>query len=180
MLLELFWVYIKIGFTSFGGMSMIPLISQEMTSHAWMSEEDFSNIIAIAEMTPGPFGVNCATFSGMQVAGVLGGIIAVLGVLVPTFTVTGIVSLFFAKFKDSQVFNGILSVIRPICVAMILAVVVALIETNYLVGGVINPCSVGIGVFDLILLIKYKWSIPKVIVVSAVAGLLFMSFFFKP
>ena len=67
--LRLFTAFMKIGFTSFGGMSMIPVIMQEMKVNQWMTAEDLTNLIAIAEMTPGPLGINCATFAGMQTAG---------------------------------------------------------------------------------------------------------------
>ena len=62
-LIQLFVAFAKIGFTSFGGTSMIPLIMDEMLSHGWMNEGDVTNIVAIAEMTPGSLGVNCATFA---------------------------------------------------------------------------------------------------------------------
>ena len=77
--LRLFTAFMKIGFTSFGGMSMIPVIMQEMKVNHWMTAEDLTNLIAIAEMTPGPLGINCATFAAMQTADVLGGIAAVMG-----------------------------------------------------------------------------------------------------
>ena len=63
ILLELFWSFCKIGFTSFGGLSMVPLINSEMLSHGWMTLSEVSDIVAIAEVTPGPLG-NCATFAG--------------------------------------------------------------------------------------------------------------------
>ena len=59
ILLELFWSFCKIGFTSFGGLSMVPLINSEMLSHGWMTLSEVSDIVAIAEMTPGPLGLNC-------------------------------------------------------------------------------------------------------------------------
>ena len=98
-LFRLFFVFMKIGFTSFGGMSMVPVINEEMLKYGWMSTDDVANILAIAEMTPGPLGVNCATFAGMQVAGVIGGIIAIFGVLMPAFTTTMIVAIFYQKLK---------------------------------------------------------------------------------
>ena len=58
ILLELFWSFCKIGFTSFGGLSMVPLINSEMLSHGWMTLSEVSDIVAIAEMTPGPLGLN--------------------------------------------------------------------------------------------------------------------------
>ena len=98
-LFKLFFVFMKIGFTSFGGLSMVPIINEEMERHGWMSTEDVANILAIAEMTPGPLGINCATFAGMQVAGILGGLVAVLGVLMPAFTTTMIVAVFTRNSK---------------------------------------------------------------------------------
>ena len=68
VLLELLWSFTKIGFTSFGGLSMIPLITSEVLSHGWMTASEVSDIVAIAEMTPGPLGINCATFAGIQAA----------------------------------------------------------------------------------------------------------------
>ena len=113
--LRLFIAFMKIGFTSFGGMSMIPVIMQEMKVNQWMTAEDLTNLIAIAEMTPGPLGINCATFAGMQTAGVLGGIAAVMGVLMPAYTLTLGVAVCFAKFRGNDIMSSMLNVIKPIC-----------------------------------------------------------------
>ena len=66
--LQLFWSFVKIGFTSFGGLSMVPLIRDEMLSHGWMTIDEVTDIVAIAEMTPGPLGYNSATFAGIRTA----------------------------------------------------------------------------------------------------------------
>ena len=86
VLLNLFISFVKIGFTSFGGLSMIPLITSEMTTHQWMTSAEVSDIVAIAEMTPGPLGLNCATFAGIRTAGIAGAVAANLGALTPTLT----------------------------------------------------------------------------------------------
>jgi len=169
--LELFWSFMKIGFTSFGGMSMIPLILEEMQSHQWMTAEDLTNLVAIAEMTPGPLGVNCATFAGTQTAGVLGGIVAVLGVLMPAFTLTLLVAIFYTRFRKSEVMAEIMSWVRPICIAMILAVILTLGKENYFTDGKPDWIAVGIGVTMLYLIMKRKWTVPKVIGSSAVLGI---------
>ena len=78
VLLELFWSFVKIGFTSFGGLSMIPLITSEVLSHGWMTAAEGSDIVAIAEMTPGPLASNrwlrvpssCSSWSSAAVADV--------------------------------------------------------------------------------------------------------------
>lgn len=172
VLIDLFFTFMKIGFTSFGGMSMIPLITQEMLSHQWMMADDVSNIIAIAEMTPGPFGLNCATFAGMQVAGVIGGIMAVLGVLAPSYSLTLAAAVCFARFKKSSVFEQILWVIRPVCVGLLISVIISLVQTNYFDGTQLNLYKLGIGAVMLVLILKFKWSVPKVIALSAALGIL--------
>ena len=172
-IIELFISFVKIGFTSFGGMSMIPLIQDEMQIHHWMSAEDFSNIIAIAEMTPGPFGLNCATFAGMQVNGVIGGLIAVLGVLMPAYTLTLVVAALLVKMKNNTMFESVLFVIRPICIGMLAAVILSLCQTNYYVDNAVSFSGIGIGVLMLFLRLKYRLSVPKIIILSAVLGILF-------
>ena len=171
VLLELFVSFVKIGFTSFGGMSMVPLIMQEMESHGWMTAEDLSNLIAIAEMTPGPLGVNCATFAGNQAAGPLGGVAAVAGVLMPAYTLTLCAAMFYVKFRSSSIMSGILSVVRPVCIALILDVVITLILTNYFVGSHVDCMAVAIGILMLFLIVKRKWSVPRVIISAAVIGM---------
>ena len=125
-LIQLFIAFAKIGFTSFGGTSMIPLIMDEMSSHGWMTDADLTNLIAIAEMTPGSLGVNAATFAGTKTAGMLGGIFAVLGVLSPTLTLTLLAAVFFQKFRTSKVMSYIMRIVKPICIGMVLGVLVAL------------------------------------------------------
>ena len=88
-LIELLISFIKIGFTSFGGASMVPLINAEMLSHHWMTTTEVADIVAIAEMTPGPLGTNCATFAGMRVAGVLGAMAHSVGQMVMAVLLTG-------------------------------------------------------------------------------------------
>ena len=108
ILLELFWSFCKIGFTSFGGLSMVPLISHEMLTHQWMSTSEVSDIVAIAEMTPGPLGLNCATFAGTRVAGLAGAVSASLGVLSPTLLVCAIAAVMFEKFRDAALMRQVM------------------------------------------------------------------------
>lgn len=171
-LFQLFWSFCQIGFTSFGGMSMVPLINDEMVSHGWMNVSEVSDIIAIAEMTPGPLGLNCATFAGMRVAGILGAIISVLGVLVPTFTLCALAAVFFEKFKNSRALKNIMVGVRPAALGIIVAVMIDLSRTNYLVDGVFAWRTAVIALIAFYLLARRKWSVPKVIVLSALLGLL--------
>lgn len=171
-LLKLFWSFVKIGFTSFGGLSMIPLITHEVVSNGWMNLSEVSDIVAIAEMTPGPLGLNCATFAGIHAAGIPGAVVANLGVLTPTFTVALLAGIFFKKFQDSRRMEQMLTGVRPVCIGLLAGVIASFCQTNYVVNSAISPAAVIIGVIDLILLFKWKVSIPKIILLSAVLGLI--------
>lgn len=174
-LLQLFWSFCQIGFTSFGGLSMVPLINSEMLSHGWMNASEVADIVAIAEMTPGPLGLNCATFAGMQVAGPAGALAASLGVLVPTFTLCAAAAVFFERFKNSSILKRIMTGVRPACIGLIFAVLVDLAQDSYFAAGAPVLSGMLIGALALVLLMRFKLSIPKVILIGAVLGLLFGS-----
>ena len=172
--LELFVSFLLIGFTSFGGMSMIPLINDQMLSHGWMTSQEVADIVAIAEMTPGPLGLNCATFAGTRTAGILGALVASLGVITPSLTVTMLVAMFMAKFKESRLMDEALYGIRPVCIGMIFAVMIQQSMVNYagtLLGFLSWPAVV-IGLVSLLVLFRFRWSVPKTIVLAAVLGLI--------
>ena len=172
-LLTLFLSFCQIGFTSFGGFSMVPLINSEMLSHGWMTASEVADIVAIAEMTPGPLGLNCATFAGMRVAGILGAVVANLGVLSPSFTLCAVAAYFFEKSKNSPMLKNVLFAVRPVSLGLICAVVLDLLASNY--GTFSSPDFACIAVFAVscYLLFKRKWNVPKVIAVSALIGILF-------
>ena len=154
-LFQLFLAFAKIGFTSFGGTSMIPLIMEEMLSHNWMTADDVANIVAIAEMTPGSLGVNCATFAGTRVAGLAGAVSASLGVLSPTLLICAAAAVMFEKFRESDFMKKVMYGIRPACLGLIIAVVCSLTATNYTnAAGSISYGAALIGVAATVLLLK--------------------------
>lgn len=127
--LELFLTFLKIGaFTFGGGYAMLPLMQQEVLNHAeWgMSEEALVNFIAVAESTPGPVAINMATYIGVETGGILGAIVATLGVVLPSFIVILLVARFYAKYKNSFVVNGCLTGLRPVVVGLIASAVISL------------------------------------------------------
>ena len=172
--LELFLSFLMIGFTSFGGMSMIPLINDQMLSHGWMTSSEVADIVAIAEMTPGPLGINCATFAGARTAGVAGALVASFGVMVPSLTLAVLAAMFLKKFKESRLLNNALYGIRPVCIGMILAVMVQQSMSNYAgpLFGCLSWPAVVIGLVSLLVLLRLKWSVPKTILLAAALGLL--------
>ena len=171
VLLKLYWSFLLIGFSSFGGLSMIPQISAEVVSNGWMTVSQVTDIVAIAEMTPGPLGLNCATFAGMQAAGIPGAIAANLGALAPTYTLCAVAAAFFFRFKESLFVRRMLIGVRPACFGMVLGVLVSLTLSNYFPEASVNLPAICIGAADLLLLVKYKVGIPQIIIFSAGMGI---------
>ena len=171
--LELFLSFLMIGFTSFGGMSMVPLINDQMLSHGWMTSAEVADIVAIAEMTPGPLGLNCATFAGARTAGVAGALVASFGVLVPSLTLAILATMFLKKFKESRLMNNALYGIRPVCIGMIFAVMIRQSMSNYAgaLFGFLSWPAVVIGLVSLLVLLRFKWSVPQTILMAAGMGL---------
>ena len=170
--IELFLSFVMIGFTSFGGLSMIPLISQQMLSHGWMTAQEVADIVAIAEMTPGPLGLNCATFAGSRTAGTLGALCATAGVLLPSFTVTLIAAMFLKRFKESRGLSNALYGIRPVCIGMIFSIIVQQSLSNYAVASAVSWPAVLIGAVSLVMILRFHWDVPKTILLAALLGLL--------
>ena len=103
-LLNLFWVFFKIGLTTFGGgYAMIPIIKEQIVEkRKWMSDDDVLEIIAISESTPGPIAINMATYIGYMQKKVLGSVFATIGVVLPSLIIIYIISLFFDAFIANQ------------------------------------------------------------------------------
>lgn len=172
VLLKLYWSFLLIGFGSFGGLSMIPQISNEVLSHGWMTADQVTDIVAIAEMTPGPLGLNCATFAGIQAAGIPGAIAANLGTLTPSLTLCALAAVFFYRFKDSKLMQQILIGVRPACLGMVLGIIVSLSLSNYVDSTGLKLPSLIIGLIDLTLILWKKVSIPLILIFSAITGLI--------
>lgn len=135
MLIYLFFSFFRIGVFSFGGgLAMLPLIFQSVRDFGMMSAEEFSNLVALSQITPGPIAVNAATFVGYSYAGLLGAFTATLGVCFPSFVLMLIVIKFMEKFQESKGLQGAFAGIRPITVGLIAAAAVFVAE-NVLVDG---------------------------------------------
>lgn len=130
-LLEIFWTFFKIGlFTFGGGYAMIPLIVQEVVAKGWATQEVLIDFIAIAESTPGVFAVNISTFIGFNQFGIIGAIVATIGVSLPSFIIIVIIAKIFHKFADNKFIVGFLHGAKPIIVGVILSVAISFILLN--------------------------------------------------
>ncbi len=120
--IELFLSFFKIGLFSFGGgYAMIPLISSVITDKGWLLQNEFMQIIGIAEMTPGPIAVNAATFVGYKTAGILGSVAATSGVAMPSLLIILFISKLFFKYSEHALMKSIFKGIRPVVAGLILS-----------------------------------------------------------
>ncbi len=122
VLLTLYWSFFKVGmFTIGGGYAMIPLMEAEVIKlHGWLSPPEFLDIIAVAEMTPGPISINAATFIGYTVAGVPGSLVASLGVISPSLFLLLLLSRILIKLIRNPAAESFLSGLRSALIALIL------------------------------------------------------------
>lgn len=118
---QLFSTFVFIGSFAFGGgYVMLPLIDAQVVQKlAWLSNLEFANILAIAEMTPGPVAINTATFVGFKMAGPVGSIIATMGVVAPSFFFVMMLTLLVNRFNDSPFLMPALGGIRPVVIGLI-------------------------------------------------------------
>ena len=121
ILLKLFFAFIQVGlFSVGGGYAAIPLIQEQIVDiYGMMTLEEFSDLITVAEMTPGPISINSATFVGMRVAGIPGVIICSVGCIIPSFCICLILAHFYYKYRSVKGVQVVLSAMRPAVVALI-------------------------------------------------------------
>ena len=129
LLAKLFLAFFKIGLFGFGGgLAIIQLIYDSIKEFANISPEQFANIVAIAQVTPGPVAVNSATYVGYEVGGYLGSALATLGVATPAFIIIAMVANAVERYKESAAVKGALEGIRPATVGLIAAAVITIGE----------------------------------------------------
>ncbi len=126
-LLWCFWEYFQTGlFAVGGGLATIPFLEDMAKRHpGWFSLEELRNFVAISESTPGPIGINIATYAGHRIAGPLGSIVCVFALVLPAFLITLVVAKTLQKFKSSTLVNNAFYGIRPATTALILWAVIS-------------------------------------------------------
>lgn len=118
--LQIFLVFAKIGaFTLGGGYAMLPIIRDELIRRNWMEEEDFTDIIALAQSAPGLLAVNISIFTGYRLRGTAGSVVATLGSILPSFVIILIIAMAFGGYQDNPAVIKIFKGIRPVTVALI-------------------------------------------------------------
>jgi chromate transporter len=184
-ILNLFMMFFRIGLFSFGGgYAMLPLIFQGVQEFGIMSAAEFSRLVALSQVTPGPIAVNAATYVGYQSAGLGGAAMATIGVTLPSFIMMLTVMHFLKKFEESRIMNAVLDGIRPATVGLIASAVIFLAETTLLNGPLLSrelvvnikeyvnllPCVIFIG--TIILAAKFKIGPIKLTLLAGLVGAL--------
>lgn len=130
---ELFLSFLQVGLFSFGGgYAAMPLIrGQVVTVHHWLSMSEFTDLITISQMTPGPIAVNSATFVGTKIAGTLGALVATFGCILPSCIIVTVIARLYLKYRNMAALQGILNSLRPAVVAMIAAAGISILITAF-------------------------------------------------
>ena len=131
-LFDLFWTFCKIGALTFGGgYAMLPLIQREIVENKkWSTEKEILDYYAVGQCTPGVIAVNTATFIGYKLRGIIGGLVATLGVIFPSIVIILIIATFLQNFADLAIVQSAFAGIRVAVVALIITTVVKLIKSS--------------------------------------------------
>jgi len=176
---RLFLAFLYIGlFTIGGGYASLPIIEEQIVRlHGWLNASEFTDLITISQITPGPIAINAATFVGTKVAGFPGALAATFGFMVPPFAVVTFFFFIYRKYRQMTLMQGIMAGLRPAVVALIAAAGLSILITALWDGaavtlGNINLLSCVLTVLALAVLKKFK--VDQIIVIFG-CGLVFMA-----
>ena len=172
-LLELLWTFFYIGlFTIGGGQVAITLMYEPIVEGGLISPETFYNMVAVSESTPGPIGINMATYIGCELYGVIGGILVTFATVLPSLIIILVIAKFFDKYQEKPLVKSVFTCIRPVSAGLI-----AVAGYEVLKISVIQVFSIQrliIFLVALALLMRKKTSIILVMILGAIAGILFL------
>lgn len=170
VIVKLFFSFLKIGTFSFGGgYAMLPFIEREIVmANNWISMTEFMDIIGISQMTPGPVAINSATFVGYKMQGLVGSIVATLGVITTSFILVSIINKALTKFKESDIVKAALLGMRPVLIALILSAFLGLAKESYM-----DFKSIVITLIVGVMLLSKKIHPILIIIISAILGIIF-------
>ena len=179
--LELLWSFLQIGLFSFGGgYAAMPLIQERVvTNHQWLSMPEFTDLVTISQMTPGPIAINSATFVGIKIAGIPGALAATFGCILPSCIIVTLIAKLYLKYRNMAMLQGVLNSLRPAVVAMIASAGISILitalwgsgasillsRTNWLLAAIFVGC--------IVLLQKFRMNPIWVMVLAGVVNTAF-------
>ena len=148
--LQLFWEFLKIGlFAVGGGMATLPFLQDLAEKTGWYSQSLITDMIAISESTPGPIGINMATYVGCNVAGFLGGVVATMGEILPAIVIVGTGSRYLEKFRGSKLVDAAFYGLRPAVTGLIAAAGISVVQVAMFHFDLYRQTGVLMDAFDL-------------------------------
>ena len=176
--LTLYWSFVQIGLFSIGGgYAALPLIQQQVIEiHNWLTFEEFTDLLTISQMTPGPIALNASTFVGTKLAGISGAVVATLGCVTPSCIIVLILAYFYYKYRELNAVKKVLGVLRPVVVSLIGTAGASIVITAFwgqkTMGTLaeINKTAVVLFAVCFGILQKFKLNPVTVIVLSGIIG----------
>ena len=181
--LQLFWEFLKIGlFAVGGGMATLPFLQDLAVKTGWYSQALITDMIAISESTPGPIGINMATYVGCNVAGFPGGIIATMGEVIPSVIIVVLISKSLARFRSSKIVDDMFYGLRPAVTGLIAAAGLGIVQVTMVhfdlfrasgaLADLLDFKKIALFIAAFIGVKKLKWHPVAFIAISAVIGVL--------
>lgn len=172
--IKLFFSFLQIGLFSIGGgYAALPLIRQQVVEvNGWLSMAEFTDLITISQMTPGPIAINGATFVGMRIGGLPGAVAATAGCVAPSLVIVLLLAVLYKRFGKLELIQGILSGLRPVVVALIAVAGVGILELAFWEGAGASVNIPGILLFAAAFFVLRRWKLSPVLVMllCGVAG----------
>lgn len=176
--LQLFLSFLQVGLFSIGGgYAAMPLIqAQVVEGHGWLTMSEFTDLITIAEMTPGPIAVNSATFVGIRIAGIPGAVIATVGCITPSLFIVTLLAYVYYRYNKLSALQSVLGALRPAVVALIASAGINILLQVVFNGAGMALANVrwtGVAIFAaaFFILRKFKWNPILVMTLCGVCGL---------
>lgn len=165
----MFLTFLKIGLFSFGGgYAILAMIRQEVViKHTWLSAEQFVDIVAISQMTPGPIAINAATFIGYQKAGIMGSALCTLGVITPSLLIMLIVTITYLRLKNQPWFKNVFTKLRLLSLGLIAAALIMVFSS-----AVADQFSIIVFAISLFITWRYKLNPFYLLIIAALVGIL--------
>lgn len=178
ILFNLFWAFFQIGLFSFGGgYAALPLIREQVVlNNAWMTAAEFTDLITISQMTPGPIAINAASFIGARLAGIPGAVVATIGNILPSCAIALLLAFLYRKYHNLALISHAMRGLRPAVVGMIAAAALSMIAEAWFADTITAVCgvdllSVGLTLAAFFALRKWKLSPIPVMLGCGIIGM---------
>lgn len=172
---KLFLEFFQCGLFAFGGgLATLPFLSSISERYGWFTQTELANMLAVSESTPGPIGVNMATYCGMKTAGLPGAVIATFGLVLPSVLAMLLLASLLARFQKNHYVQGTMEVLRPVSVGLVAAAGWSVVQTALFPSGILSVSWLVLGLFAVLLAVHLRFhKLPPIalLALAAVVGI---------